>query len=103
MTINIIDKEKEPLTIKETYDTWQKLKARYMDAIVALRRDKDYYIFDSDAEIVMGVMLIEKPTTYQNKYMCILPLHETDNFLTRLIKCGYRIAMCEPQFFSLFQ
>lgn len=101
MIVTLIDKEKKPLTIKETYELWKKLKARYMDAIVMLRRDKDYYIFDSDAEIVTGVMRIEKPTTYQNKYLCILPDHTTDKMLSKLTKAGYRIAVCEPQFFSL--
>lgn len=103
MTINFIDKEREPLTLKETYETWLSLKSRYRDAVVLLRREGDYYSFDSDAEIIVGVMRLEKPTTYQNKYLCILPLYNTDKLLKRLIKCGYRIAVCEPQFFSLFQ
>ena len=102
MTVTLIDKEKEPITLKETYELWLKLKALYMDAIVMLRRDQDYYVFDSDAEIVIGVMQIEKPTTYQNKYLCILPCHTTDKMLSRLSKTGYRIAVCEPQFFSRY-
>ncbi len=103
MTVTLIEKEKEPLTIKETYEIWQRLKARYPDAIVMLRRANDYYVFDSDAQIVTGVMQIEKPTTYQNKHLCILPYHHIDSMIRKLSKAGYRIAICEPQFFRLYQ
>ena len=103
MTINIIDKEKEPHTLQETFQMWQKLKARYTDAIVIIRKGNDYYSFESDAQIVSSVMNSDWKELWNITKVVIIPVHQTDILLSKVVRIGYRIAICEPQFFSLYQ
>ena len=103
MTVNIIENEKEPVTLNDTYEVWYKLKTRYCDAIVILRNGDNYYSFEEDADIITGAMQRELMPFWKERQICILPYHEIDSFLNKVVKAGYRVAICEPQFLSLFQ
>lgn len=103
MTVNIIENEKQPVTLNDTYEAWYKLKTRYSDAIVILRNGDNYYAFENDANIITGAMQKEPIPLWKDRALCILPYHEIDDFLNNVVKAGYRAAICEPVFFSLFQ
>lgn len=103
MTVNIIENEKQPVTLNDTYEAWYKLKMRYRDAIVILRNGDNYYAFEEDAKTISGAMQIEPLPLWKDRHLCILPYHEIDHFLNKVVKAGYRAAICEPVFFSLFQ
>ena len=103
MTVNIIEKEKAPVTLNDTYEAWYKLKVRYQDAIVILRNGDNYYSFERDADVITGAMQKEPTPHWKERQICILPYHEIDDFLNKVVKAGYRAAICEPVFSSLFQ
>ena len=100
MTVNIIDKEKEPVTLTDICQTWYKLKKRYSDAIVLLRSGDNYFSFEEDAVIITGLMQIEPLPLWKERELCILPYYSTDDFLSKMVNRGYRVAICEPQFFN---
>ena len=96
MTINIIDKEKEPVTLNDIYNTWYKVKVRYRDAIVLLRSGDNYFSFEEDTHAINGVMRMEPLPLWKEREMCQLPFYRIDEFLSRLVRGVYRAAMCEP-------
>ncbi|MDQ2753496.1 MAG: hypothetical protein M3R72_10790 [Bacteroidota bacterium] len=101
MTINIIGREKEPLTLNDIYTAWYGLKKRYTDAIVLLRNGDLYFSFEGDADAINGIMQKEPLPQWKERQMCRLPFYHIDEFLHRIVKAGYRAAICEP--FSLAQ
>ena len=103
MTVNIIDKEKEPVTLNDIYETWYKLKTRYRDAIVLLRSGDNYFSFEEDAYVITGVMQGEPLPLWKERQLCILACHSIDEFLNKVVKSGYRVAICEPLFPNLLQ
>ena len=103
MTVNIIDKEKVPVTLNDIYQTWFKLKTRYTDAIVLLRSGDNYFAFEEDAGVITGVMQEPLPL-WKERPLCILPYYKADTLLSKIVKAGYRAALCEPlSFFNLYQ
>jgi DNA mismatch repair ATPase MutS len=70
-----------------------------MDAIILLRYENEYYTFDRDAEIVSRILEI-KPEQDKEKMTCHLPHYHTDWLLPKLVKAGYRVALCEPLYFK---
>ena len=70
-----------------------------MDALILVRHENEYYTFDSDAEIVC-MMLEIKPEQDKERITCHLPHYNTDWLLPKLIKAGYRVALCEPLYFK---
>ena len=102
MTVNIIDKEKQPITLNEIYEVWYKLKVRYRDAIVVLRGGDNYFSFEEDADFVTGLMQMELLPPWKERSMCILPYHCMDTFLHKVVKAGCRAAICEPLFSCKF-
>ena len=104
MTVNIIDKEQQPVTLNDIYQTWYKLKTRYSDAIVLLRSGDNYFAFEDDADVARAVMQMEPLPLWKERQMCILPYHSTDEFLNKIVKKGYRAAICEPLYpFNLYR
>ena len=102
MTVTIIDKEKQPVTLNDIYEAWYKLKTRYSDTIVILRSGDNYYCFEEDADVVTAVMQMEPLPFWKERQLCILPYHDTDKFLSKVVKAGYRAAICEPLYFNLY-
>lgn len=98
-----MEQEKQPVTLNDIYEAWYKLKTRYRDAIVLLRNGENYYAFEEDADIITGAMGKEPAPLWKERELCILPHYEIDAFLSKVAKTGYRAAICEPVFFSLFQ
>ena len=104
MTINIIDQEKVPVTLNDIYNSWYGIKTKYTNAIVLLRSGDKYYSFERDAQVITGVMQIEPLPLWKERHLCILPYYSTDEFLSKMVKRGYRAAICEPlSFFNLYQ
>jgi|SRR3954453_5094948 DNA mismatch repair ATPase MutS len=99
MTVNIISKEEESKLLNNSFLSWQNIKSKYVDAIMLVRYENEYYAFDSDAEIVSTMSEI-KPEQDNERITCHLPHHYTDWLLPKLVKAGYRVALCEPLYFK---
>ena len=93
-------KEKEALTpmMKQYYD----LKAKNPDAILLFRCGDFYETYVDDAVTasqVLGITLTRrnygKSTTGETAAMAGFPHHALDTYLPRLIRAGYRVAICD--------
>src|SRR6476660_2201410 len=75
-------------------------KRQYRDAIVFFRMGDFYEMFYEDA--LVASRALELTLTSRSKDaggngipMCGVPFHAADTYLTRLVKKGFRVAICE--------
>jgi DNA mismatch repair protein MutS len=79
---------------------YRKIKEKYPDAVLWFRVEDFYETFDVDAvttSSVLGIVLTkraDKNGTLQN--LAGFPSHRLDTYLPKLVKAGYRVAICEP-------
>jgi len=88
---------KEGLTpIRQQY---LKIKREYPQAIVFFRLGDFYETFDDDARVVsreLEIVLTSREMGKGNKIpLAGIPYHALDNYLARLIKRGFKVAICE--------
>ncbi len=70
------------------------IKNRYHDEILFFRMGDFYEMFGEDAEKaskILGIALTKR----NNIPMCGIPHHAKDNYLFKLIKAGYKVAICD--------
>jgi DNA mismatch repair protein MutS len=79
---------------------YMEIKSRYEDAILFYRMGDFYEMFFEDAKTaskVLGITL----TSRNNKSdrdkvpMCGVPFHAVSSYLPKMVKAGYRVAICE--------
>jgi len=78
---------------------YRKVKDRYPDAIVLFRMGDFYETFEEDAKIASSVLSITL-TRRANGAAAEVPLagfphHAINQYLPKLVKAGYRVAVCE--------
>lgn len=75
------------------------IKEKYKDEILFFRLGDFYEMFFSDAELVageLGLALTGKMAGVPERVpMCGVPYHAADNYIARLVKKGYKVAICE--------
>ncbi|MDC0344702.1 DNA mismatch repair protein MutS [Alphaproteobacteria bacterium] len=75
------------------------IKAQYPDALLFYRMGDFYELFFEDAEIAAKALDISltKRGKHQGKEipMCGVPFHACDSYLSKLIRAGHRVAICE--------
>ena len=70
------------------------IKAQYPDVILFFRLGDFYEMFGDDAikaHKILEVILTKRQTTP----MCGVPYHSVNNYIRKLIKAGFKIAICE--------
>ncbi|GAK57104.1 DNA mismatch repair protein mutS [Candidatus Vecturithrix granuli] len=77
-----------------------RIKAEYPDTLLFFRMGDFYEMFYQDAEIAskaLQITLTSRKTTKQGEDvpLCGVPYHAVDTYLARLIKQGFRVAICE--------
>ena len=76
-----------------------KVKHSYQDAIVLFRLGDFYETFDDDAHIASQELEITLTSRSMGKNLRVpmagIPAHSLDNYLARLIRRGYKVAICE--------
>ncbi len=91
-------------TIKEAKETplmgqYNRIKQKYPDAILLFRIGDFYETFSTDAVITANVcgIVLTKRANGDNKTMELagFPHHSLDSYLPKLVKAGYRVAICE--------
>lgn len=76
------------------------VKKEHKDALLFYQMGDFYELFYEDAEIasnVLNIILTKKQIKNQDIPMCGVPCHSYENYLNRLIKEGYKVAICEQQ------
>ncbi|MGV3278892.1 DNA mismatch repair protein MutS [Rickettsiales bacterium LUAb2] len=79
-------------------DQYLSIKQQYKDILLFYRMGDFYELFYSDAEIVakeLNIVLTKKQIKNANIPMCGVPFHAYEHYLHKLIKLGYKVAICE--------
>ena len=75
------------------------IKERYRDAIVFFRLGDFYEMFGEDAEKASKILQIALTTRDKSKEeptpMCGIPYFASESYIAKLIKAGYKVAICE--------
>ncbi len=75
------------------------IKERYMDAIIFFRMGDFYEMFFEDAELasrLLGITLTSRDRGKENGIpMCGVPYHSAAGYVSRLVKEGHKVAICE--------
>lgn len=91
-------KEKE---VKETplMGQYNKIKQKYPDAILLFRVGDFYETFGADAikaSQILGIVLTKRANGSQTELeLAGFPHHSVETYLPKLVKAGYRVAICE--------
>jgi DNA mismatch repair protein MutS len=76
-----------------------KTKEEYPDCILFYRLGDFYEMFFEDAKVVskeLELTLTGKSCGKEERApMCGVPFHAVDNYLSRLVEKGYKVAICE--------
>lgn len=74
------------------------IKAQHQDAIVFYRLGDFYEMFNQDAEIAskeLDLVLTGRGVNENKMPMCGIPFHAAENYISRLIEKGHKVAICE--------
>ena len=78
---------------------YQTIKAQHQDCILFFRLGDFYEMFYEDARKASGILDVVLTSRGQNSSgkipMCGIPYHAADPYITKLIKAGLKIAICE--------
>ena len=84
---------------------YREMKKQYPDAILFFRLGDFYEMFFEDAKLaskVLQIVLTKRgggrggaDSGTDSVPMCGIPFHSSLNYITRLIKSGYKVAICE--------
>ncbi|HUW40727.1 MAG TPA: DNA mismatch repair protein MutS, partial [Rectinemataceae bacterium] len=75
-------------------DQYRRIKARYRDAVLFFRLGDFYEMFFEDA-VEVSALLDLTLTQRQGEPMCGIPYHAAKPYISRLLKHGKKIAVCE--------
>jgi len=77
---------------------YAKVKSKYPDAILLFRVGDFYETFAEDAikaSKILGIVLTSRNNGGSDVELAGFPYHSMDLYLPRLVKAGYRVAICE--------
>lgn len=78
---------------------YQDIKSQYPDCLLLFRLGDFYELFLDDAHIgaqVLDITLTARPEGKDGKVpMAGVPYHALDSYLAKLVKAGYKVAICE--------
>jgi DNA mismatch repair protein MutS len=79
---------------------YQRIKAEYPDTLLFFRMGDFYEMFLDDAKIASKALQITLTARHSTKNgldvpLCGVPYHAVDGYLAKLIKQGFRVAICE--------
>ncbi len=78
---------------------YHQIKDRHPDTVVLFRLGDFYETFEGDAAItsrVCGITLTKRGNgTEEETPLAGFPWHQLDNYLPKLVRAGYRVAVCE--------
>ncbi len=78
---------------------YHQIKAKYPDTVLLFRLGDFYETFEEDAGItarVCGITLTKRGNGAEGETpLAGFPYHQLDNYLPKLVRAGYRVAVCE--------
>ena len=77
---------------------YNQIKAKYPDALLLFRVGDFYETFGEDAiktANVLNIVLTKRNNGTENNELAGFPYHSLKTYLPRLVKAGYRVAICD--------
>ncbi|MDE6504551.1 MAG: DNA mismatch repair protein MutS [Clostridia bacterium] len=78
---------------------WLSVKDKYKDCLVFYRLGDFYEMFFDDAKVaseILGLTLTGRDCGLEERApMCGVPFHSVDSYITKLVSCGQKVAICE--------
>src|ERR1017187_4523288 len=89
--------DKSPAELTPFMRQWTAAKRENPDALLFFRMGDFYELFYDDAVVVSRELQLTLTARdrERNQPMCGVPYHAVDGYLTRLLRKGYRVAICE--------
>ena len=87
-------KELQEINLTPLMKQYHQIKQQYKDCILMFRLGDFYEMFGEDAiksAPVLGVVLTKR----QGVPMCGVPFHSVNNYISKLLNCGFKVAICE--------
>src|SRR5437868_1205859 len=88
-----------PDTQTPLFQQYWRIKAQYPDVLLLFRLGDFYELFADDAKIAaetLHITLTSREAARGEKIpMCGVPFHAKDRYIARLIKAGFRVAICD--------
>ncbi len=75
-------------------EQYQRIKAQYPQALLFFRLGDFYELFGDDAKLASKLLQITL-TARHSVPMCGVPYHSATGYIAKLIKGGYKVAVCE--------
>ncbi|MCJ7612626.1 MAG: DNA mismatch repair protein MutS [Candidatus Aminicenantes bacterium] len=75
-------------------DQYFRIKKQHQDALLLFRLGDFYEMFYEDAKLGSAVLEIAL-TSRQKVPMCGVPFHAVDSYIAKLLRRGFRVAICE--------
>jgi DNA mismatch repair protein MutS len=96
----LFEVERIPVEVKETplMAQYNQMKGQYPDAILLFRVGDFYETFAEDAvktASALGITLTSRNNGGNDVELAGFPYHSLDMYLPRLVRAGYRVAICE--------
>ena len=89
----------QTVTLTPMMQQYTRIKAQYPDALLFFRLGDFYELFGEDAKIASKVLEIALTSRDRRKKnplpMCGVPHHAASGYLEKLIKNGFKVAICE--------
>lgn len=77
-------------------ERWQELKQQYPNAVVLLQNGNFYEAYLTDAAQVGKVLDITYMCSQDGIDVCGFPYFALDDYLPKLVRVGFRVAICAP-------
>ncbi|MCK4597032.1 DNA mismatch repair protein MutS, partial [bacterium] len=78
---------------------YNRLKRKYNNCILFFRMGDFYEMFNEDAQVasrILGITLTSRSHGKSSKVpLAGVPWHAADTYVAKLIKSGYKVAICE--------
>jgi DNA mismatch repair protein MutS len=87
-------KEIQEINLTPLMKQYQQIKQQYKDCILMFRLGDFYEMFGEDAiksSPILGVVLTKR----QGVPMCGVPYHSVNNYISKLLNNGFKVAICE--------
>ncbi len=85
---------KKKNSVTPMMEQYLRIKKQHLDSLLFFRMGDFYEMFLEDAKLAAPVLDIAL-TSRQKIPMCGVPYHAAEVYLTRLLKAGFRVAICE--------
>lgn len=86
--------EQRENSITPMMQQYLRIKKQYQDCLLLFRLGDFYELFYEDAKVAASILDIAL-TSRQRVPMCGVPYHAVQSYLNKLLRSGYRVAICE--------